>query len=79
MITFTKSSGETSSNLTSPGGFTGDGREKDEELEKDSRILAILLVKKAANCSANFFVDYLMEEPCQGYGVRQNAELAIVF
>ena len=79
LITFTISSGETSSNLTSPGRFTGDDKEKDEELEKDSRILAILLVKKAANCSANFFVNYLMEEPCQGYGVRQNAELAIVF
>ena len=47
LITFTISSGETSS---SPGGFTGDGKEKDEELEKDSRILVkILLVKKAAN------------------------------
>ena len=43
------SSGEASSNLTSPGGITGDGKEKDEELEKDSRIFAILLVKKAAN------------------------------
>ena len=49
LITFAISSGEASSNLTSPGGLTGDGKEKDEELEKDSRILAILLVKKVAN------------------------------
>ena len=47
--------------------------------KKDSRILAILLVKKAATDQPIFFVNYLMEEPCQGYGVRQNAELAKVF
>ena len=69
LITFAISSGEASSNLTSPGGFTGDGKEKDEELEKDFRILAILLVKKAADQSI-FCVSYVMEEPCQGYGVR---------
>ena len=57
LITFAISSGEASSNLTSPGGFTGDGKEKDVKLEKDSRILAILLVKKPANCSANFFCE----------------------
>ena len=49
LITFAILSGEASSNSTSPGGYTGDCKEKDEELEKDSRILAILLVKKAAN------------------------------
>ena len=49
LITFAISSGETSSNLKSPGRFTGDGKEKDEELEKDYRILAILLLKKVAN------------------------------
>ena len=49
LITFTIASGEASSNLTSPGGLTGDGKEKDEELEKDPRILAILLMKNAAN------------------------------
>ena len=55
LITFTISSGEASSNLTSPGRFTGDGKEKDEKLEKDSQILAILLVKKAAKFFCELF------------------------
>ena len=78
LITFAISSGEASSNLTSPGGFTGDGKEKDEKLEKDSDF-SNLIGEKSGKLFSQFFVNYLMEEPCQGYGARQNAELAIVF
>ena len=79
LITFAISLGEASSNLTSPGGFTGDGKEKDEKLEKDSNFSNLISEKKRQTVQPIFFVNYLMEEPCQGYGVRQNAELAIVF
>ena len=69
LITFAISSGEASSNLTSPGRFTGDGKENDEELEKDSDF-SNLVGEKSGKLISQFFVNYLMEEPCQGYGVR---------
>ena len=56
MITFAISSGKASSNLTSPGGFTGDGKEKDEELEKDSDF-SNLIGEKSGKLISHFFCE----------------------
>ena len=49
IIDFFTSLMETEWNLTISGGFGGGGREKVDKLQKDSRILDILSVKKEAN------------------------------